>query len=616
MKMRNNACLLAVCMLFMVCGLFGEEADHPLKDYYAHPAADPLEGFNRCMEAFNAGCVKYAVRPVGKYYTLIVPKFVREGIGNFADNLQFPLSLVNNCLQGKFDGAWNETKRFGINTTVGILGIRDQASAWGITPMKEDFGQTFGHYGSGPWFYLHLPFLGPCSGRDGVGMLLGFPFDIANYLFGEYSIFVKCGVGANDALSMSNMINEYFSARYETYELTRAAYLCYRDALITDFTSSTSNGPQEFEESMGYIMLKARNERYGWNGVHGSVHLSGAKDRLPYTAWLPKKRDGRLVFLLPGIGAWRESAEMAALAELFVTRGWTVVSISNTYSADYFLHTGSTHLPGRPSVDCLELEMAMGLVKADVERRFPQKLVGPQETVVVGLSLGAINTLHLGARTQRRESACPFNRYVAVNPPVDPWHALRVIDSWFDIPMTWPEETRELRVQETLRKVAGLLENKTLSGAPPKMTLEESRFIVGVNIRLALANLLVASREEFAPAELMRYPKTADLSVLKHRALDVSYDDFVNRILVKDGEDAEALGKQECLTNLEDAFKAADNIFVMHNRNDFLMTSESMAWLEATFGGRAVIFPRGGHLGNLYIPDVQEVLVKLATGEK
>jgi hypothetical protein len=137
-----------------------------------------------------------------------------------------------------------------------------------------------------------------------------------------------------------------------------------------------------------------------------------------------------------------------------------------------------------------------------------------------------------------------------------------------------------------------------------------------VNIRLALANLLVASREEFAPAELMRYPKTADLSVLKHRALDVSYDDFVNRILVKDGEDAEALGKQECLTTLEDALKAADNVFVMHNRNDFLMTSENMAWLEATFGDRAVIFPRGGHLGNLYVPDVQEVLVKLATGEK
>ena len=616
MKMRINACLLAVCILFLAFGLFGDEPVHPIKDYYAQPAADPLEGFNRCMEGFNAGCVEYLVRPVGKCYTLIVPKFVRDGIGNFADNLQFPLSFVNNCLQGKFGGAWNETKRFGINTTVGILGIRDQASAWGILPMKEDFGQTFGHYGSGPWFYLHLPFLGPCSGRDGVGMLLGFPFDLANYLFGDYSIFVKCGVGANQALNMSNMINEYFSSRYETYELTRAAYLCYRDALITDFASTTSEGPQEYEESMGYIFLKARNERVPWNGVHGSVRLSGAKDRLPYTVWLPKKRDGRVIFLLPGIGAWRESAEMAALAELFVTRGWTVVSISSTYSPDYFLHTGSTWLPGRPSVDCIELEMAMGLVKADVERRFPQKLESAQETVVVGLSLGAINTLHLAARTQRRESACPFNRYVAINPPVDPWHALRVIDSWFDIPMTWPEETRALHVQESLRKVAGLIESKTDSGAPPNLTLEESRFIVGLNIRLALVNLLVASREEFAPPELMRYAKTADLSVLKHRALDVSYDDFVNKILVKEGEDAAALGELERLTHLEDALKTADNVFVMHNRNDFLMTAENMAWIEATFGDRAVIFPRGGHLGNLFIPDVQDVLIKLATGEK
>ena len=616
MKMRINACLLAVCILFLAFGLFGDEPVHPIKDYYAQPAADPLEGFNRCMEGFNAGCVEYLVRPVGKCYTLIVPKFVRDGIGNFADNLQFPLSFVNNCLQGKFGGAWNETKRFGINTTVGILGLRDQASAWGILPMKEDFGQTFGHYGSGPWFYLHLPFLGPCSGRDGVGMLLGFPFDLANYLFGEYSIFVKCGVGANEALNMSNMINEYFSSRYETYELTRAAYLCYRDALITDFASTTSEGPQEYEESMGYIFLKARNERVAWNGVHGSVRLSGAKDRLPYTVWLPKKRDGRMIFLLPGIGAWRESAEMAALAELFVTRGWTVVSISNTYSADYFLHTGSTHLPGRPSVDCIELEMAMGLVKADVERRFPQKLESAQETVVVGLSLGAINTLHLAARTQRRESACPFNRYVAINPPVDPWHALRVIDSWFDIPMTWPEATRALHVQESLRKVAGLIESKTVSGAPPNLTLEESRFIVGLNIRLALVNLLVASREEFAPPELRRYSKTADLSVLKHRALDVSYDDFVNKILVKEGEDAAALGELERLTHLEDALKAADNVFVMHNRNDFLMTAENMAWIEATFGDRAVIFPRGGHLGNLFTAEAQEVLIKLATGEK
>ena len=53
MKMRINACLLAICMMFTAFVLFGEEPIHPIKDFYAQPAADPLEGFNRCMEGFE-----------------------------------------------------------------------------------------------------------------------------------------------------------------------------------------------------------------------------------------------------------------------------------------------------------------------------------------------------------------------------------------------------------------------------------------------------------------------------------------------------------------------------------------------------------------------------------
>ena len=616
MKMRINACLLAICMMFTAFVLFGEEPIHPIKDFYAQPAADPLEGFNRCMEGFNAGCVKYVVHPVGKYYTLIVPKFVRDGIGNFADNLQFPLSLVNNCLQGKFEGAWNETKRFGINTTVGILGIRDQASAWGITPMKEDFGQTFGHYGSGPWFYLNLPVMGPCTGRDGLGMLLGFPFDIGNYLFGEYSIFVKCGVAGNKALSNAEFLSEYFGTRYETYELTRAAYLCYREAQIADFNYTSPDEKYEIEESLGYVLLTTHDDRFAWNGVHGSVQLEGARDRLPYTVWLPKKRDGRLLFLLPGIGSHRDSSAMASLAEPFVDRGWTVACVSSTYSHDYFLHTKDTHLPGLPSRDCAELEKALLLVKADVEKRFLQESEGASKTVLLGFSLGAINTLHLAARAQKKDALFVCDRYVAVNPPIDPQYALRKIDEYFDIPLSWPAETRERRVKGTLGKIAGMAENG-LDKLPQEipLTLDECRFVIGGNIRLTLANLLVACRAEFAPPELMNFAKTADLDVLKHRALEVSYMDYIHEILVKDGEDAEKLQAAERLTTLEDALKSADNVYILHNRNDFLMKEEDFAWIESMFGERAIICPRGGHLGNLHIPDVRENLIKTVIGE-
>ena len=612
MYMEKKIAVLAVVMQMLLCmAAFAEE--HPVQEYYAQPAADPLEGFNRCVEGFNAGCSKYVLYPIGKCYTTIVPSFVRTGIGNFAENLQFPLSLVNNCLQGKFGGAWNETKRFGINTTVGILGFWDPATAWGIYAQKEDFGQTFGHYGSGPWFYLNIPLMGPSSGRDSLGMLLGVPFNIGTYIFGDYSMCARATFAGNDAMSNHRMLNEYFTTRRETYELTRAAYLCYRDAQIADFVFTPTDEKNEIEESMGYVLLKVRDAYFDWKGVHGRVQLDGAASKLPYTAWVPRKRDSRLMVLLPGIGSHRESSAINALAEMFVSRGWTVAVVSSTYSADYFLHTRDTHLPGCPSRDCVELEAALKMVKADVESRFLKKTNGASETVLLGFSLGAINTLHLAARGQEGTSSCVFDRYVAVNPPVDPLYALQQIDAWFDIPMGWPEETRKQRVDETLRKLAGMLKEKELKmDEHPPMTLDECRFIIGMNIRLSLADLLVACKREFAPEELSKYP----LDYLKCHGLDVSFGDYVNNVLLKDGEDAAAMAAQERLTQLEGPLKAAGNVFVMHNRNDFLMKSEDMAWLEATFGDRANVFPRGGHLGNLFIPDVQAELIKLVEGEQ
>ena len=308
---------------------------------------------------------------------------------------------------------------------------------------------------------------------------------------------------------------------------------------------------------------------------------------------------------------------MQALAEPFVAEGLTVAAVSNTSAPDYVLHTRDTHLPGRPSRDCLELEKALALVRADVEKRFLKKSQGSQKTVLMGFSLGAINTLHLAARAQRKESSFVCDRYVAVNPPVDPQYALQRIDDYFDIPLSWPEGIRGRRVKETLGKIAGLLQAEG-DGASldVPLTLEESRFIIGMNIRLTLANLLVACREKFAPPEMLRNPKTADLAALKHRALDVSYRDYIEKMLLKDGEDIMAMAATERLTTLEDALKAADNVFIMHNRNDFLMKPEDFAWIEKTFGSRAILFPKGGHLGSLYLPEIRKVLVNTVISEK
>ena len=91
---------------------------------------------------------------------------MRNRITDAGHNLTFPVRLVNNALQGKWQGAWEETERFGVNSTVGLGGLFDPATHWKIGRSDEDFGQTLGHWGCGPGFYLMLPILGPSNGRD------------------------------------------------------------------------------------------------------------------------------------------------------------------------------------------------------------------------------------------------------------------------------------------------------------------------------------------------------------------------------------------------------------------------------------------------------------------
>jgi len=131
---------------------------------------DPYEDFNRQIFAFNDGVDRAVIKPVAQGYRAVTNAPIREGVGNFSANLGEPLTAVNHVLQGKIQDAGATVGRFLINSTVGIAGIFDPASAMGIGRTKEDFGQTLGSWGvdSGP--FLVLPLIGPTNPRDLTGM--------------------------------------------------------------------------------------------------------------------------------------------------------------------------------------------------------------------------------------------------------------------------------------------------------------------------------------------------------------------------------------------------------------------------------------------------------------
>ena len=122
----------------------GMDGNEELSKSDSTTANECFEGFSRAMFAFNHGLDKAVFKPVAKGYRAL-PVPIRKGTGNVVDNLRSLLTFSNNILQGDFRGAGNTAGRFAINTTVGILGIWDPATALGLEEKgKEDFGQTLG----------------------------------------------------------------------------------------------------------------------------------------------------------------------------------------------------------------------------------------------------------------------------------------------------------------------------------------------------------------------------------------------------------------------------------------------------------------------------------------
>ena len=123
------------------------------------------------MHAFNRVVDRGLTKPLARAYVAAVPRPVRAGVDNFFNNLGQPVTLVNSLLQGNPRGAANSLGRFLLNSTVGIGGVFDVASKAKIPNRGEDFGQTLAMWGWQRSRYLEVPFLGPRTLRDVVGLV-------------------------------------------------------------------------------------------------------------------------------------------------------------------------------------------------------------------------------------------------------------------------------------------------------------------------------------------------------------------------------------------------------------------------------------------------------------
>ena len=209
---------------------------------------DPWERFNRSVFNFNETLDRAIAKPVAKGYVKVTPRVVRLGISNAYSNLDTVPTIINDVLQGKFGQAGHDSARFLLNSTLGLGGLFDPASAAGLEYNDEDLGQTFGKWGieSGP--YLMLPILGPSTMRDAFSRLADTYMEPVYYLEDDSTRYlIRLGELLDDRANLLELDSQ-LERTFDRYAFVRNAWLQRREYQVKD--GNVDDESLELEEGL------------------------------------------------------------------------------------------------------------------------------------------------------------------------------------------------------------------------------------------------------------------------------------------------------------------------------------------------------------------------------
>ena len=233
--------LAGLCVVLLASGCATLPPGDPV-DY------DPWEKTNRKLFRFNEAIDKVSLKPIAKGYRKVLPEPVRNSITKFGRNLGAPRNSVNNFLQGKPREGFGEILRFIVNTTIGIGGLFDVATASGLEANPEDFGQTAAVWGVPPGPYVMIPFLGPQTLRDAVLIPANIEFDILHHV-DESSVRDRLWVLRTiDVRHRLLSLEELIQDSKDPYVSLRESYLQNREFQVYDGDPPVEDDDEFYDE--------------------------------------------------------------------------------------------------------------------------------------------------------------------------------------------------------------------------------------------------------------------------------------------------------------------------------------------------------------------------------
>jgi phospholipid-binding lipoprotein MlaA len=576
---------------------------------------DSVEPINRGIWLVNEGLLVGLIHPTARVYRTLVPSRVRGSIQDFGRNVAYPGRVVNHMLQGRWGGAGDETLRFVTNSTVGLAGFFDPATKWNMPKSDANFGQTFGIWGWKQNNYVVLPFFGPSDDRSAIGLVSDKLSEPLNY-HPPYDM-VNPATTYNRLSDLSEEAKRLLQIDADSYATSRMVWTYSTKDSVPDLEMRAAIDLPTLQ-TFGAVNFGPQDPKFLIQSREISVRIPSTGRKMTTTYWL-QPDPAPLVYITPGLTSHRLSSMSIGLAERLYQNGYSVVCTTSVFHPD-FMNTASTaDLPVYPPVDSRDLLVAVTETDRALVKKYPNRFT---KRAMLGLSMGGFETLQIAAREdQTKSELMTFDRYVAVDVPVDITHGFKELDKLVNAPLKWPEAERQQRVNNTMHKVSYALSNKNKSEQPVMFDGDESKYLIGLTFRVGLRDIIYDSQSRNHMGVLQTPISNWRREPVYNEILKYSLGDYFEKFAVpyykQKGITRDQLVREVNLKTQSRKLHAQSKVRVIVNENDFLLRPQDITWLRSIFtNSRLTVFPDGGHLGNIGDIKVQEAIMKCLDGLK
>ncbi len=199
---------------------------------------DPYEAANRQSLAVSQA----VFGPISSGYHAITPPIIRQGIDNVSSNLSEPRIFANDILQLRFNALATTAGRFVVNSTFGVGGLFDVATASGLPKQSGDFGQTLFVWGVGDGPYLVSPLFGPSTARDSVGFVVDEAGDPAGWALSlAFGYRATLGLAGMAFVTQVDQLKQAQASSVEFYSFLRSSYYQTRRAQLREAIGLPAN---------------------------------------------------------------------------------------------------------------------------------------------------------------------------------------------------------------------------------------------------------------------------------------------------------------------------------------------------------------------------------------